>query len=102
MTSYNKSEQQAFREKHNTKKPWYNQGWLWLIVSVVALGTFIFLFQGLIDQLAQLTQATEDQTDAIQEQNQLLSGIQESMNQLIRELNQMAYEISRSIQQQTY
>ncbi|QHE54020.1 hypothetical protein [Pontibacillus sp. HMF3514] len=115
MTSYNKTEdhinEENFqsddpvtreqRSKKSYKKPWYNQGWMWLIVVIITLGVFIFLFQGLIDQLSQLTQATQEQTDAVQEQNQILSGIKEKMNELMVELNRVASDVVQAIQSKT-
>lgn len=115
MTSYNDTENhlnkenvqsddpvnQEKRSKKNYKNPWYNQGWVWLIVAIISLGVFFFLFQGLIDQLSQLTQATQEQTDAVQEQNQILSGIKEKMNKLMVELNRVASDVVQAIQSKT-
>ncbi|KGX84449.1 hypothetical protein [Pontibacillus marinus] len=101
MTSYNEGNVQSEdpvtqekRSKKHYKKPWYNQGWLWLIIAIISLGIFFFLFQGLIDQLSQLTQAT-------QEQNQILSGIKEKMNELMVELNRVASDVVQVIQSKT-
>lgn len=116
MTSYNQNETRQTEEELNqndepmtreqrsartTKKPWYNQGWMWLIVVVVVMGVFFFLFQGLIEQLNQLTQATQEQTEAIEEQNQVLSGIKEKMNDLIVELNRIASDVIQAIENKT-
>ncbi len=105
MTSYNKTKKREQnreqRSKRGKKKSWYNQGWMWLIGVVVAMGVFIFLFQGLIDQLGQLTQATQEQTSAMEEQKQQLAGIKEKMNELIGELNRLASDVVQAIQNQT-
>ncbi len=94
MASYNAPINQERRSKKNYKKPWYNQGWMWLIVVIISLGVFIFLFQGLIDQLSQLTQAT-------QEQNQILSGIKQKINELMVELNRVASDVVKAIHNKT-
>lgn len=85
------------RTNRKPKKPWYNQGWLWLIVTVIAMGVFIFMFQGLTEQIGQLTEATQNQTDAIERQNNILAGMKEKMNDMIVEFNRMSAQIAEAI-----
>lgn len=95
------NEDQNINKRHqpsSNKKPWYNQGWLWLIVTIVAMGTFFFLFQNLTDQIGQLTEATQEQTKALETQNNILAGMKEKMDDMIREFNQMTTQIVNAMQ----
>ncbi|KHF39572.1 hypothetical protein [Halalkalibacter okhensis] len=67
----------------NNKKPWYNQGWVWLIVATIGIGVLFFAITGLTEQVSDVNQSMQDQTEAIEEQTQVTESIKESMDNLI-------------------
>ncbi|WP_332629760.1 hypothetical protein [Halalkalibacter flavus] len=67
----------------NNKKPWYNQGWMWLIVAAVGIGVLFFALSGLTDEVSNMNESIQDQTEAIEEQTQVTESIKESMDNLI-------------------
>ncbi|GAE27606.1 hypothetical protein JCM9140_3759 [Halalkalibacter wakoensis JCM 9140] len=70
------------RHSHN-KKPWYNQGWMWLIVAAIGIGVLFFALSGLTDEVSHLNESIQDQTEAIEEQTRVSESIKESMDNLI-------------------
>ncbi|MCC2685831.1 MAG: hypothetical protein K0R75_2730 [Paenibacillaceae bacterium] len=57
--------------------------WIWLIVALGAIVVIYLLLNNAIHELAGVNHSIQDQTGAIKEQNQILSGIKDSMNNLI-------------------
>jgi ABC-type Fe3+ transport system permease subunit len=57
--------------------------WIWLMVALVAIVVIYVLLSNAIHELAGVNHSIQDQTGAIREQNQILSGIKDSMNSLI-------------------
>jgi hypothetical protein len=57
--------------------------WIWLIVALGAIVVIYMLLNNAIHELAGVNHSIQDQTGAIREQNQILSGIKDSMNNLI-------------------
>jgi hypothetical protein len=55
------------------KKPWYNQGWVWLIVAVIGIGVVYFGFSALTQETANINESIKEQTALMKEQNQILS-----------------------------
>ncbi|MBP1934501.1 methyl-accepting chemotaxis protein [Ammoniphilus resinae] len=78
------------------KKPWYNQGWVWLIIAVVGIGVLFFGFSGLTDQMTEINQSIQDNTSAIQEQSFILSDIKQEIQQLIVLIKDSVNELMRS------
>jgi hypothetical protein len=72
-------------QKH--KKPWYNQGWLWLIVAIIGIAVIWFALSALTQQVAQVNQSVQEQTDVLRSQNQLLASIRNGMDSLVRTID---------------
>jgi len=89
-------EQQPPAEQEQVKKPWYNQGWVWLIIAVVSIGVLFFGFSGLMDQMTEINQSIQDNTSAVQEQSFILSDIKQEIQQLIVLIKDSVNEILRS------
>lgn len=65
------------------KKPWFNQGWIWLIVAVMSIGVIHFGFSDLSEQLIEINDSIENNTLAIQEQSHILTDLTQGIEQLI-------------------
>ena len=101
-TSIDKHNRATSRTKDKTpKKPWYNQGWVWLIVTAIGLSVLFFLLRGVIDQLSQLTQQTSEQTKALQDQTQVLQNVKDAINQLAMKVQASATKIADAIKETT-
>jgi hypothetical protein len=57
--------------------------WIWLLVALGAIVVIYLLLSSAIHELAGVNHSIQDQTGAIREQNQILSGIKDSVNSLI-------------------
>jgi hypothetical protein len=57
--------------------------WIWLIVALGAIVVIYLLLNNVIHELAGVNHSIQDQTGAIRDQNQILSGIKDSVNNLI-------------------
>ncbi|KGP74148.1 hypothetical protein [Pontibacillus yanchengensis] len=101
-TSIDKHNPATSHTKDKTpKKPWYNQGWVWLIVTAIGLSVLFFLLRGVIDQLSQLTQQTSEQTKALQDQTQVLQNVKDAINQLAMKVQASATKIADAIKETT-
>lgn len=78
---YNHSNYEA-RSEH-TKKPWYNRGWVWLIVAFIGIGVIFFSLTALTQETANINESIQDQTAAIKEQSQILHSINDSINNVV-------------------
>ncbi|MYL35989.1 hypothetical protein GLW08_13710 [Pontibacillus yanchengensis] len=100
IDEHNRAATRTKKEK-TPKKPWYNQGWVWLIVTAIGLSVLFFLLRGVIDQLSQLTQQTSEQTKALQEQTQVLQNVKDALNQLAMKVQASATKIADAIKDTT-
>lgn len=81
------------------KKPWYSQGWLWLIVAVAGIA-FIYLgFSGLIREAVNMNASIQGQTAAIREQTGVLGSIKDNLNQITLAIKDAVIQIKETIQQ---
>lgn len=78
-------------------KPWYNQGWLWLIVALIGIGTLIVGVVLLTGQIGGVGEAVKEQTGAIREQTGLLAAINNSMGEMSAGLNRSLQEMSAGL-----
>ncbi|MDT8861855.1 hypothetical protein N0O92_16700 [Alkalihalobacillus sp. MEB130] len=78
----------------NNKKPWYNQGWMWLIVAAIGIGVLFFALSGLTDEVSNMNESIQSQTEAIEEQTQVTESIKESMNNLIATIQDAVNKIT--------
>jgi hypothetical protein len=80
------------------KKPWYSQGWLWLIVAVAAIGTLIVGIVLLVGEVGGVGNAVKEQTGVIREQNGLLASINQSLQEMSTGLTRSLQEMSDGIE----
>jgi hypothetical protein len=85
QVSQNQEQQQQVQQPVNTqkKKPWYNQGWVWLIVAAIGIFTLFIALSGVTEELGNVNESVQKQTDVLEDQNQILGSIKEGINQLI-------------------
>lgn len=54
------------------RSPWYNQGWVWLIVAAVILAVLVWQLSSLGSAVQSTAEATREQTQALREQTQAI------------------------------
>lgn len=82
--------------------PWYNKGWVWLLVATFALLVIAWLFFGLGEAIRGVADATRDQTSALQEQTDVMreqgTWLRESLQGLERLMNTLAVQVGQILQ----
>ncbi|MEB1807031.1 MAG: hypothetical protein LPK26_06985 [Bacillaceae bacterium] len=76
------NEHHSSPQKEKNGKPWYNQGWLWLLVALLGIGGLFFGFSSLIDEIGTTNQVIQEQTKTINDQNNVLHSINEGIHEL--------------------
>ncbi|GAA0370243.1 hypothetical protein [Bacillus horti] len=94
--------EQPVRERH--RAPWYNRGWVWMIIVVVALFVLLIGFSWLTDGLGtvgesidQQTEAIRDQTNVLETQNSLLANIRDGIQNLMQSIRDSVNQILAAI-----
>jgi|GEM_PF-2163195 len=64
------------------KRPWHSQGWVWMIVVLIALVTIVLTIGGLSDQVANVNDSIQQQTAAIRHQNHILDTLDHGLNRI--------------------
>ncbi|OLO26545.1 hypothetical protein BTR23_22910 [Alkalihalophilus pseudofirmus] len=80
------------------RKPWYNQGWLWLLVALIGIVVLFFGFSSLIEEIGKMNESLQGQTNAINEQNDVLHSIREGINDMTVAIRDAFTTIKNSIQ----
>lgn len=78
-------------------KPWFNQGWTWLIVALIGISVIYFGFMGLTEQVTEVNQSIQENTVAIKEQTSILTDINQGIQQWMVELKDTVTRILDSI-----
>ncbi|WP_332692638.1 hypothetical protein [Halalkalibacter lacteus] len=69
-------------KKCRVRKPWYNKGWIWLIVAIIGIAVLFFGLSGITEEIANMNESIQAQTASIDEQNQVLQFLKEGMKDL--------------------
>jgi hypothetical protein len=83
--------------KEEFRRPWYNKGWVWLIVAAVGMIILFFCLSGLTEETAKVNQSIQEQTSAIKEQSQIMHSIKEGMNDIVLAIKDAVIAIKESI-----
>ena len=75
-------------------RPWYNQGWVWLLIAAIVLTVVVWQLSGLGEAVRSTAAATREQTMAIQEQTETMKEqghwLQQQLEEIGRALNSLA------------
>lgn len=63
------------RRVQTYKRPWHRQGWVWMIVVLIALIAVITAIGALSGQIANVNDAIREQTKELHQQNHILATI---------------------------
>ncbi|TVX99421.1 hypothetical protein [Paenibacillus cremeus] len=63
-------------------RPWYNQGWVWMIVVLIALVSIVMAIGGLSDQIGNVSSSIQQQTAELRHQNELLAAFGNGLNRI--------------------
>lgn len=91
------NEHHSSPEQEKNRKPWYNQGWLWLLVALLGIGVLFFGFSSLISEIGNTNQVIQEQTEAINEQNNVLHSINEGIQEITVTIQDAISSIKDSI-----
>ncbi|UUZ82381.1 hypothetical protein LJK88_49785 [Paenibacillus sp. P26] len=61
------------------RRPWYNQGWVWSLVTLLVTGPLLAGLLLLADQVGRVSGALQEQTGVLREQNGLLVSIRDHL-----------------------
>lgn len=79
------------------KRPWYNQGWVWLIAAVFGIGAMLSVLLLMTVEIGGVREAVQEQTSVLREQNGLLGTIQHEIAQAAAALGSILYEIKNAV-----
>lgn len=79
------------------KKPWFNQGWIWLIVAAIGIGVVYFGLSDITERMAVVNQSIQENTQAIEAQRDTLYEIKMGIQQLIVTIKDSVNNIIQSI-----
>ncbi|CAG7653252.1 hypothetical protein ACFQI7_30715 [Paenibacillus allorhizosphaerae] len=78
-------------------KPWHSQGWLWLIVAVIAIGVMGAGLLMLAGEIGGIRSAIHEQTDVIREQNGLLNDLSAGLDRLTAAVSRVAEAVRDAV-----
>lgn len=79
------------------KRPWYNQGWVWLIAAVFGIGALLSVLLFMAGEIGGVREAIQEQTGVLREQNGLLASVQNEMEQAAAALGRIADAIRGAV-----
>lgn len=82
--------------------PWYNKGWVWMLVVAAGLIVFWVAIGSLGEQASNIQASIDNQTNAIREQSSSIDSIRDSINNLAKAIddgfNRLITEVREAIQ----
>lgn len=64
------------------KRPWHRQGWVWMIVMLIALVTVVMAIGELSGQVANVEDSIRQQTEELERQNYVLGTLVQGLDRI--------------------
>ncbi|WP_202080969.1 hypothetical protein [Caldalkalibacillus salinus] len=82
------------------KAPWYKRGWVWvsLTIATVTIVAMLIGFSWVANEISDVSQAIGENTDAVEEQNQILTQIEKNLNALTTVIKETLRDMTSMIE----
>jgi ABC-type Fe3+ transport system permease subunit len=68
-------------EKH--RRPWYNRGWVWMIIVLIALCAVVAAIGTISDRLADVNGSIREQTEELRRQTGILTALSHGVSRIV-------------------